>query len=394
MNALRKWAKLEPQRPDALLALIGMFAADQRRGKIDLGVGVYKDEAGTTPVFAAVKAAEESLLRTQMTKAYVGPEGDKGFFRALIPIIFGADAPVERIAGFQTPGGTGALRLAADLLALADKGARFHIGAPTWPNHAPILAAAGLSLDYFPHIALASQTLCFDEMTAALGKADAGDIVLLHGCCHNPTGADLDTSQWSVVAQLCADRGLLPLIDLAYQGLGDGLEQDAAGVRIMMKHCPEMLVTYSCDKNFGLYRERVGALYLLGANAQDAALAQSNMLALSRANWSMPPDHGAAVVRIILESEELRARWCAELEDMRLRIAAMRDGLATLNPSLAFLTQQKGMFSTLNLSPDQVVALREDHGIYMAASGRIALCGLTPANLSAFAAALAAVGQE
>lgn len=385
------WTSLERQPPDGLLALIGLYAADPRTDKIDLGVGVYKDEAGHTPVFAAIKAAEAHLLAAQQTKSYVGPEGDIGFFQRLIPIIFGADAPAERIAGLQTVGGTGALRMAAELIARANPAATVHVGAPTWANHPPVLSAARLKSQDHSHIDLATQSLCFEEICAALSAATPGDVALLHGCCHNPTGADFSEAEWEILAQICAERGILPFIDLAYQGLGDGLDGDAAGVRIMARHCPELLVAYSCDKNFGLYRERVGALYLLARTAEDAALAQTNMLSLARANWSMPPDHGAATVRLILESAELTAQWRAELDEMRTRINAMRADLAALDPALGFLVRQKGMFSTLNLTPDQVTALREGHGVYLAPSGRIAICGLVPSNLRAFADALAAV---
>lgn len=392
MRSFEFWTRLDEQPADGLLKLIGMYAVDPRPGKIDLGVGVYKDETGDTPVFAAVKVAEERLVTSQPTKSYVGPEGDIGYFRALLPLIFGVDAPVERIAGLQTPGGTGALRLGAELLARANPGASVHAGSPTWANHPPIIAAAGLGIAYHPHIDLASQTLCFDDMLSALSAAAPGDVVLLHGCCHNPTGADLDTAQWEAIGKLCGEKGLLPFIDLAYQGLGDGMEADAAGVRIVARHCPELLVAYSCDKNFGLYRERVGALFLIAANAGQAALAQTNLLSLARANWSMPPDHGAATVRIILESDELTAMWREELEQMRLRILSMREGLAALDPTIDFLTRQKGMFSTLRLSPDQITALREEHAVYVAGSGRINIAGLVPSNLSGFAAALAAIG--
>ena len=384
------WNRLERQPPDALLAIIGMFAADARPDKIDLGVGIYKDKTGRTPVFAAVKAAEEWLFADQQTKAYVGPEGDIGFFRALVPMVFGLDAPLERIAGLQATGGTGALRMGAELIARANGHATVHVGEPTWANHPPIIAAARLALARHRHSDPATQILCIDDMLAALAQAQTGDAVLLHGCCHNPAGIDLTPDHWEAVARLCAERGLLPFIDLAYQGLGDGLEPDAAGVRIMARHCPEMLVAYSCDKNFGLYRERVGALFLLARSAEEATLAQSNLLSLARANWSMPPDHGAAVTRIILESGELAALWRTELEEMRSRIVAMRRGLAALDPALGFLTAQKGMFSTLDLTPDQIRRLREDHAVYTAGA-RINIAGLVPSNLAAFATALAAV---
>ncbi|WP_347270635.1 amino acid aminotransferase [Rhizorhabdus histidinilytica] len=383
--------RLELQPSDSLLALIGMYAADPRANKIDLGVGVYKDEAGHTPVFAAVKAAEAKLLAEQPTKAYVGPEGDIGFFEGLAPILFGDAAPRARLAGLQTPGGTGALRLGAELIARNNPDAMIHVGGPTWPNHAPIFAAARLSLRQHRHIDLVTQELCFDDVLSALQAAVPGDAVLLHGCCHNPTGADFTIDQWEALGALMAKRGLLPFIDLAYQGLGASMDEDAAGVRIVARHCPELLVAYSCDKNFGLYRERVGALFVLAAEPEAAAVVQSNLLSLARANWSMPPDHGAAVVRLILESVELRAQWLAELDEVRTRIAAMRTGLAALDPALAFIGRQKGMFSTLPLSPDQVKAMREQHAIYMAGSGRINIAGLTPAKLAPLAAAFAAV---
>lgn len=390
MAGSEMWNRLERQPPDALLAIIGMYAADPRPGKIDLGVGVYKDEAGRTPVFAAVKAAEQCLIAGQQTKAYVGPEGDVGFFRALVPMVFGAHAPMERLAGLQTTGGTGALRLGAELIARVKPDAHIHVGEPTWANHPPIVDAARLPLARHRHCDAVTQTLCIDDILAALALATPGDAVLLHGCCHNPTGIDLAPGDWEAVARVCAERGLLPFIDLAYQGLGDGLDADAAGVRIMARHCPELIVAYSCDKNFGLYRERVGALLLLARSADDVTLAQSNLLSLARANWSMPPDHGAAVTRIILESGELAALWRAELEEMRLRIVAMREGLAALGPALGFLTAQKGMFSTLDLTPEQIQRLREDHAVYTAGA-RINIAGLVPSNLAAFASALAAV---
>lgn len=385
------FGRLELQPSDALLALIGMYAADPRAQKIDLGVGVYKDEGGLTPVFAAVKAAEARLLAEQPTKAYVGPEGDIGFFEALVPIVFGDTALRARLCGLQTPGGTGALRLGAELIARNNPDAAIHVGGPTWPNHAPIFAAARLAMRQHRHIDLTTQELCFDDVLAALQGAVPGDVVLLHGCCHNPTGADFSTDQWEVLGALMAKRGLLPFIDLAYQGLGVSLDDDAAGVRIVARHCPELMVAYSCDKNFGLYRERVGALFILAAEPEAAAVVQSNLLSLARANWSMPPDHGAAVARIVLENADLHAQWLAELDEVRTRIDAMRQGLAALDPALAFIGRQKGMFSTLPLAPDQVKAMREDHAIYMAGSGRINIAGLTPAKLAPLAAAFAAV---
>jgi len=383
--------RLAVQPADALLALIGAYRRDPRPGKLDLGVGVYRDAAGATPVLRAVKAAEHRLLETQTTKAYLGPEGDIGFFERLTPVVFAAAHPGDRLSGLQTPGGTGALRLAAELLARANPEAHILVGTPTWPNHLPIFAAARLPATTYDYFDIAAQSVRFDEMMATFAGARRGDIVLLQGCCHNPLGADLDMPQWAAVADVVAKNGLLPLVDLAYQGLGDGLEADAAGLRLVLAAADEALVAYSCDKNFGLYRERTGALFAVSASAATAGVVQSNLLALARANWSMPPDHGAALVRLILEDDALTADWQAELAGMQARIVDVRQRLAATAPRLAPLAAQKGMFSTLPLSPAQVREMREDHGIYMAGSGRINVAGLTPDTIAPFAAAFDAV---
>lgn len=385
------FSSLAMQPADPLLQLIGAYRDDPRPAKIDLGVGVYRTEAGETPVFAAVKQAEAALIAEQHTKAYLGPAGDEEYFARLAPIALGAGFDRGRLAGYQTPGGTGALRQAAELIALARPQARVLIGTPTWANHLPIFAAAGvetLSYDYFD---VASQTINFAAMIAAFEAARPGDVLLLHGCCHNPLGADPSADQWAEIARVVAARGLVPLIDLAYQGLGDGLEEDAAGARTVLAAAGEALVAYSCDKNFGLYRDRVGALFAIARDGPSAAIVHSNLLQLARANWSMPPDHGAAVVRLILASPQLTEAWRAELDEVRARIRAMRAAAAPLHPALAALPGQKGMFSTLPLSRDQVARMRAEHGVYMVASGRINIAGLTPANLPAFAAALAEV---
>ncbi len=382
---------LRPQAPDALLSLISLFKNDPRPDKLDLGVGVYKNEAGVTPVLRAVKAAERILLETQGSKSYLGPEGDMGFVEALKPIVFGASAGGgEEVFGVQTPGGTGALRLACELINAARPGARVWLGTPSWPNHAPIFAAAGLKTATYSWFDTKTQTVRFDEMMAALNKAEAGDVVLLHGCCHNPTGADLTLDQWKTVAHVVAARGLLPLIDLAYQGLGEGLEEDAAGARLVIAAVDDALIAYSCDKNFGLYRDRTGALFTFNRNADRADLVRSNVLALARANWSMPPDHGGAVARIVLEDAALAASWRAELEEMRVRIASVRVALADADPRLDGLRRQHGMFSLLPVSPAQVSHLRSAHAVYMAGSGRINLAGLTAATVPVFAQAFAA----
>jgi aromatic-amino-acid transaminase len=387
----RVFGALAAQPADALLALIGAFRRDLRADKIDVGVGVYRDLEGRTPVLRAVKEAERRLVDGQPSKGYLGPEGDVGYFNALKPIIFGECDFDNRLSGLQTPGGTGALRLAAELVARARPGARIWVGNPTWPNHPPILKAAGLQIADYDHFDVAAQRLTFDRMFSALGEAVPGDVALLHGCCHNPTGADLDSDQWTAIATLFRDRGVLPLIDLAYQGLGAGLEEDATGTRIMLDIVGEGLVAYSCDKNFGLYRERVGALYALSASSEQSHIVQSNLLSLTRANWSMPPDHGAAIVRVILEDAALTADWRTELAEMRDRIQQIRDLLAQADPALAPLAEQRGMFSTLPLSVADVARLREVHGIYMPSSGRINLAGLTPQTVAPFVDALASL---
>lgn len=379
------------QPPDALLALIALHRDDPRPEKLDLGVGVYRDESGVTPIMKAVKKAEEILLATRTTKSYLGPEGDLAYVDLLKPIVFGRDLGA-RLTGIQTPGGTGALRLAAELIGAARPGARVLVGTPTWPNHAPILKAAGLTLVTHPFFDVATQTLDFAALKTALAEAGEGDVVLLHGCCHNPAGADLTAAQWDETAEILAARGVTPLVDLAYQGLGQGLDADAYGARRLAERLPEVLVAYSCDKNFGLYRERVGALYALCRTEDSAAALLTHMAFHGRVAWSMPPDHGAAIVRTVLESPELTAIWREELDHMGARVRAVRAALAAAEPKIAWLAGQQGMFSTLPLSKAQIERLRTEHAVYMAGSGRINLAGLQVGDVPTFVAALAAVG--
>lgn len=380
---------LDRQPPDALLALIGMHRDDPRPGKIDVGVGVYRDADGVTPVLRAVKAAERRLVAEQPTKAYLGPQGDARFVALLEPIVFGPRlAGGSRLTGVQTPGGTGALRLGAELLARARPDARVWMGSPTWPNHAPIFAEAGLRIEDHRFFNTATAELDFDGMIGALGRAAAGDVVLLHGCCHNPTGAGFSHDQWRALAGLLADRGLVPFVDLAYQGLGDGLDEDAAGLRLLLDAVGEALVAYSCDKNFGLYRERTGALWVMAETAASVPAIRDNLLVLARGLWSMPPDHGAAAVRIILDDPALAADWRLELDDMRKRINALRRSLAAGHPRLEPIGRQRGMFAMLPIGPPAVAALRERHGIYMAGSGRINVAGLQDETMAAFLAAV------
>jgi aromatic-amino-acid transaminase len=380
---------LEAQPADGLLRLIVLFRDDPRPGKIDLGVGIYRDDDGATPVLKSVKAAERILLETQDSKSYLGPDGDVGFVERLEPIVFGNGADTSRLSGVQTPGGTGALRLAAELIARARPGARIWTGTPTWPNHAPIFEAAGLDIAPHPFFDPETQRIEFAAMMNALEGAEPGDTVLVHGSSHNPTGAELDEGQAEALAELIVRRGLVPLIDLAYQGLGHGLEEDAQLTRLLLAACDEALIAYSCDKNFGLYRERVGALWVQAPDAQAVDVARQNMLVIARGIWSMPPDHGAAIVRVILEREDLTQMWREELDEMRDRISGLRQKLADSHPLFAGAARQTGMFALLPLSPEAVAELREMHGIYMAGNGRINIAGLTDETVDVFVAAAA-----
>jgi aromatic-amino-acid transaminase len=373
-----------------LLTLIKLHREDPRARKLDLGVGVYRDAAGATPVLAAVKDAETLLLREQDTKAYLGPEGDVGFLELIASVVFGESAGAADLVSVQTPGGTGALRLAAELVAAANPRARIWMGAPSWPIHAGIFRQARLEVQELPYFDQATQTATFGRFLEGLKAVARGDVTLLHAACHNPTGADLSLAQWALVLDLLQRRGAIPLIDLAYQGLGDGLDEDVAGLRMLAEHCETVLVAQSCDKNFGLYRERTGALFVR-VPQRVRALIRSNLHQLARCAWSMPPDHGAAVVRVILESGDLASQWRAELAQMRDRLRSLRGGLADAAPRLAALRDQRGLFALLPLSGGAVERLRREHGIYMAAAGRINVAGLDAATIPGFAAALDAV---
>lgn len=386
---------LEQQPADALLALIKLHNEDPRSDKIDLGVGVYRTGEGDTPVFAAIKTAEKKLLETQDSKAYLGPEGDMGFVHALMPYIFGKNDPTMggRIDGMQTPGGTGGVRLA---VALAKRAGvkRIWMGVPSWPNHAQIIADLGIELKTFAHNTK-DGVVDMDALRGAIAAAEPNDAILLHGCCHNPTGIDYSNADWDEIAGLLAAKGVLPLLDLAYQGLGKGMEEDAYGVRRVLAAVPEALIAYSCDKNFGMYRDRVGAVYAMVTDPAQLGAVLSNGYALARAAWSMPPDHGAAAVRLILEDAGMTKLWLDELDEMRTRMNHVRARLAAAGKAgavdFAALGGQNGLFSVLPLSGEQILKLRTDHGIYMAGSGRINVAGLTMNNIDKFIADVAAV---
>lgn len=380
---------LDRQPPDPLLAVIGLHRADPRSDKIDVGVGVYRDATGATPVMRAVKAAEARLLNGQASKSYLGAEGDQRFTDLLAAVALGAElAANARITGIQTPGGTGALRLAAELIARSGRAPTIWIGSPTWPNHGPIFREADLTVRTHAYFDRSRSEIDFDAFLAAVAQAKVGDVVLLHGCCHNPTGTSFSADQWRELTAIIAARGLVPLIDLAYQGLGAGLDADAAGMRALLAAVPEALVAYSCDKNFALYRDRVGALWVQAATPVAAIPVRETMLVLARSLWSMPPDHGAAVVRLILDDAALATDWRAELVEMCTRINDLRAALGGAHPALAPVARQQGLFALLPIDRETVVALRERHGIYMPEAGRINIAGLRTETIGPFVAAL------
>jgi len=385
----RGLADLPPVESDSLLQLIALCNADPRPEKIDVGVGVFRDGEGRTPILKVMKEAERRLLETQESKSYLGSAGDKRFAELLRPILLGEHADDDRIVGVQTPGGCGALRLGFELLATANPSARVLIGTPTWPNHPPLVRAVGLEIAEYPYYGRGQGSIRFDAMLDALSKAAPGDVALLHGCCHNPTGADLDEDQWRQARDVVVERGLIPFIDIAYQGFGRGLDEDAFGVRLMLSSCDEVIIAQSCDKNFSVYRDRVGSLFLKTGSPEASARAMAHVFQRAREMWSMPPDHGAASARIILDDPELRAKWLVELSAMRDRINSVRARLAAADPRLAFIGRQFGMFSMLPLSKEQVLKLREDHAIYMADSGRFNVVGMSDAQIDRFIAAVA-----
>jgi aromatic-amino-acid transaminase len=381
-------ADLPPVVNDSLLALIALAAADPRNDKIDVGVGVFRDGAGNTPILKVIKEAEQRLVDTQITKAYLGSAGDKRFAELLRPILLGHHASDDRITGLQTPGGCGALRLGFELIATANPGARVLVGTPTWPNHPPIIRSVRLQQIDYPYYERGQGIIRFEDMLAALNDAEAGDVALLHGCCHNPTGADLGEDQWREVGRVVSERGLIPLIDIAYQGFGRGLDEDAFGVRLMLDACDEVVIAQSCDKSFSVYRDRVGSLFVKTGAKDATATAMAHVHQRAREMWSMPPDHGAAAVHIVLEDPELRARWLLELAEMRDRINSVRQRIAAADPRLAYIGRQFGMFSMLPLSKEQVLKLREDEAIYMADSGRCNVVGLSDDQIDRFTAAV------
>lgn len=379
---------LEPIKPDSLLQLIQMAGADPRPNKIDVGVGVYRTSNGATPILSAVKKAEKILWETQETKAYLGMSGDLRYAELLKSVLFGSLADTPGLIGLQTPGGCGALTLGFMLAKAANPKTRVLVGMPTWANHPPVIRGAGLEIVEYRYYLKDETRIDFEAMLEAFDNAREGDVALLHGCCHNPTGADLDAGQWAKVRAKCAEKGIVPFVDIAYQGLGDGMEEDAAGLRGLISACPEVIVAQSCDKNFGVYRDRVGSLFVKTGSDERAAVVKSHIMQIAREMWSMAPDHGAAVARIVMETPELRAEWLDELDIMRGRIQDLRKRIAAKDPRLAYIADQKGMFSMMPLSPEQVARLRDDHAIYMADTGRFNVCGMADEDVDRFCEAV------
>jgi aspartate aminotransferase len=384
--------------PDPILGLMAAFRADPDVRKVDLGVGVYRDGQGNTPVLESVRAAESALIARQTTKSYVGPAGNPGFNQSMEQLVLGAAHPAlaaGRVRSVQTPGGCGALRLGAELLRAARPDTVVYVSTPTWANHTPLLAGSGLRLERYPYFDPATGGVQFEAMRAALERLPAGAVVLLHASCHNPTGADLSQSQWRELLALVRRRELMPFIDMAYQGLGEGTDADAFGLRLFCAELPEVLCSVSCSKNFGLYRERTGSLHLISSSTTTADAALSQLVRIARGIWSMPPDHGAAIVQAILADEDLRRRWASEVEAMRRRIEELRlEVVQQLHRhcpqrDFNFIARQRGMFSFFGIDTAQVHALRERHHIYMTDDSRMNIAGLRRENLEYFARAVA-----
>ena len=385
---------------DPILGLTDAFKADPRAHKVNLGVGIYKDEAGQTPVLNSVKKAEAILLETEKSKNYLGIEGVQAYNQVVQGLLFGQDSPIisdKRAATAQAPGGTGALRVAAEFLVRNTKSTTIWVSNPTWANHQNIFETAGLVVKEYRYYKAETHDMDFVAMLADLATAQPGDVVLLHGCCHNPTGIDLSLAQWEQVAQLCLTKQLLPLFDFAYQGFGAGIEEDAQGLRAVAAILPELLIANSFSKNFGLYNERIGAVTVVAEDENAATNSFSQIKKTIRANYSNPPAHGGLIVSTILSNAELRQEWEAELTEMRERIAQMRtlfvDSLKAegVEQDFSFISRQNGMFSFSGLNKQQVARLKDEFAIYIVGSGRISVAGLTKSNMPAVCKAIAQV---
>ncbi|MGD8347055.1 MAG: amino acid aminotransferase [Lysobacterales bacterium] len=389
--------------PDPILGLIAAHAADSNPKKIDLGIGVYKDEQGNTPILRCVKQAEHLLLEREQSKTYLGPPGVAGFNSAITNLVFGAGSDSVRsgrVQTIQTPGGTGALRVAGDLVQTASPGATIWMSDPTWANHIPVFSAAGLKMESYPYFDPASSSLRYDDMMAVLQERTPGEIVLFHGCCHNPCGVSPEPEQWEAISDVAAERGFTPMIDLAYQGFERGIEEDALAVRLFAEKCPEVIVASSCSKNFAVYRERTGAISVVCKTGDKAKDVVTVINSLTRQNYSMPPTHGPAAIDIILHSDELTALWREEVTGMRNRINGLRSLLvekikdAGIERDFSFLERQSGMFSFMGLNVEQVQRLRDEFSIYTVNSARVNIASFNDLNIDYFVEALKVVLKE
>ena len=381
---------LQPLPPDPILGLNAAFKADDNPNKVDLGIGVYKDEKGNTPVMRAVKEAEKLILNSQLTKAYVGPKGALAYNEAVAELILGATLKAGlggRRITMQTPGGCGGLRIAAEFIARASSGSTIWVSDPTWANHKPLIGSSGLKFKSYPYYNYETHSVDFDNMIAALANVPKGDVVLLHGCCHNPSGADLAPNQWRAIRDLAQEQNFTIFIDLAYQGMGDGLEEDVIGVRLLAESLPELIIVSSCSKNFGLYRERTGAITLICQNEGAASAASTLIAAAARSNYSMPPDHGAAVVQLIREDSSLNSMWEEELKEIRNRINGLRITFANrltesgAQRDFSFIQKEKGMFSFLGITKSQIDKLISEYAIYLVDSSRINVASINDDNI-------------
>lgn len=392
------FSQLSPAQPDPILSLSLIYNADQRDHKMDLGIGVYRNNQGQTPIMAAISQAEQRLLQTQTTKSYVGLAGSEVFNQCMIDLLLADTSAHSRTAGVQTPGGSGALRMLADLMHVANENTTVWLTDLSYVNHRPVMEAAGLKVKYYPYFDRDTKQVNTDAMLSALAQAGANDVVLLHGCCHNPTGADINFEAWQAITALANNNGFIPFVDMAYLGFGDGLEKDGAGLKFMADNIEEMMIATSCSKNFGLYRERTGAALLVGDTLQNAQKAKGRILTLARASYTMPPDHGAALVADILTSSMLTAVWKQELIMMQQRIIGLRQSLVNTLAAkgcdqFSFIADHKGMFSMTGLSPEQIMRLRDEFAIYAVGDGRVNIAGLQEQQIDALATALVTISQ-
>lgn len=394
------FSNLPAPQQDPILSLSAAYRQDPRPEKVDLGIGVYKNSQGETPIMQAIKMAYKQLAETQTTKSYVGLAGSESFNQKMIELLLSGTSAMQRVSAIQTPGASGALRMLGDLMHVAQPDTTVWLTNPSYVNHQPVMLAAGLKVKFYRYFSPETKQVDIAAMLDDLAKAGPKDVVLLHGCCHNPTGADIDFSAWKAITTLAQQNGFTPFVDVAYQGFGDGLEQDVQGLKYMADNVEEMLITTSCSKNFGLYRERTGAAIVIGKNQQDVTNAKGKLLQLSRATYTMPPDHGAALVDAVLSDAELTQIWKNELQEMQQRLVTLRHMLCEElrtkqgTDQFNFIEKHKGMFTVLGFTPEQMVQLREQYAIYAVGDGRINIAGLKENDVAYVANAIATIAQS